>query len=247
MTAEIARPRSERCLSDLTFDEWFAGELDPERVRVAEAHLGECGPCRDRRAELERERARFLERSPALPVRRPRRHRTAWLGAAVAAAAGMSLLVSTWRGPGGPGADQDTPGTRAKGPRRLSFFVKRGEKVTEGSSGQQVEPGDQLRFVVSAARPSHVAILSLDGAGKASIYYPSGLEASRRLEAQVAHPLEDAIELDAVLGPERIFGVFCGGAFELEPLRRKLEAERTLVAPAGCAVDELELHKVKAQ
>jgi hypothetical protein len=242
MTTELARPRNDGCLSDLAFDEWHAGELSRERLEAAAAHLAECPSCFERRAELDRARTDFLERFPVLPVRRARPFRAAWAGGALAAAAALVLVVSVLRAPAGT-SESDT-GTRSKGSRRLSFFVKHGETVTEGGPGQRVEPGDRLRFVLSSDRPGDFAILSLDGAGTASVYYPSGLTESRRFEALRAHALDDAIELDGVLGRERIFGVFCDSPFALEPLRRRLEAGRELVAPSGCAVDEIEIVKV---
>lgn len=237
------RPRDEGCLSDLVFDEWHAGELPTERVREAESHLAGCAACSIRRAQLTHERAEFLERRPKLPAQRGRSFRGAWLGGGLAAAAAVALLVSGLRGPSGVGEVSDS-GTRVKGSPRLSFFVKRGGAVLEGAPGQQVQPGDRLRFVLTSERPSHVAILSLDGAGAASVYYPSRMNESRPFEALRGHALDEAVELDAVLGPERIYAVFCERAFQLEPLRLRLEAEHELVTPSGCSVDLLELVKV---
>lgn len=258
MLTDLRRERGEACVSDLRFDEWHAGELDAEAESAASAHVDGCALCRRRKTELDADRERFLELSPSLPLRTtapvdaapaPRKARViplrVWGGAALSAAAMLALFVAL--SPGSrEGSHTDATealGDRVKGSHRLGFFVKRGSETFEGLSGQRVLPGDQLRFVVTLRAPAHVAVLSRDGAGHASVYFPAGEAKAPRLEAKAEQALAGAVELDATLGRERIWGVFCAAAFEVEPLRAALSAGAELTPPPGCAVDELELTK----
>ena len=60
--------------------------------------------------------------------------------------------------------------------------------------------------------------------------------------------MPDSILLDGALGPERIFGVFCDRAIELEPLRVSLQTRGALGGvPEGCTVERLELEKTEVK
>lgn len=257
MLTDLRRERGEACLSDLGFDEWHAGELDAERESAADAHLGVCERCRKRKAELDADRERFFAFSPAPPtraavdsMRASRRARViplrAWGGAALSAAALVALFVALTPGPrsGRDASEGETIGDRVKGSHRLGFFVKRGSETLEGLPGQRVVPGDQLRFVVTLRAPAHVAVLSLDGAGHASVYFPAEGGSAPRLDPAPERALEGAVELDATLGRERLWGVFCADSFAVEPLRTALETRGELRPPPGCTLDEIELTKV---
>jgi hypothetical protein len=108
-----------------------------------------------------------------------------------------------------------------------------------------VHPGDHLRFKVSTSEPAHVAILSLDGAGVASVYYPRQRQ-SAHLGVVRDQVLESSIELDGTLGEEGLWGVFCEAPFEVEPLRAALEERRALPTLGGCRVDLLSVVKKRA-
>jgi hypothetical protein len=105
-----------------------------------------------------------------------------------------------------------------------------------------VYPGDRLRFELSASGPSHVAILSHDGAGAVSVYYPTG-KRSARFDALRDHALESSVELDDTLGEETVYALFCAEPFELEPLLRELAQGAELAKRAGCTLDLLHLSK----
>lgn len=259
--------RPEGCISDLEFDEWRALELEPGAVQALTQHLEGCSRCRGRHALLEAQANAFLERFPKLelpgaistssgpgrvqsiragaanshaPVS-GKAWRRAWTlasGLAGLAAAALAFLLLR---PVEPVATGET-GTRIKGSARFGFFVKRGDRVWSGGDGEVVHPGDQLRFTLTTVRPSHTAILSLDGAGVASVYHPSGTR-SQHLGVVRDRALDQSIELDGALGPERLWAVFCDQPFELEPLRAQLETDRELDAPPGCTLDRLSLTK----
>jgi hypothetical protein len=117
--------------------------------------------------------------------------------------------------------------------------------VRAGGDGQVVHPGDQLRFTVTTAAAQHLAILSLDHAGVASVYYPQGAT-SAPVEASRQQPLDSSVELDETLGAERIWAIFCPEAFALEPLRAELEHSQRRPTLPRCTVDELAVVKERA-
>jgi hypothetical protein len=132
--------------------------------------------------------------------------------------------------------------TRTKGGGRLGFFVKRGGAVERGVPGQALRPGDAVEFTYFAAQDGYLAVLSVDGTGHASIYYPSAPRA--RSFAAGERPLEASTVLDGVLGDERWFALFCDSAVELEPVRARLESHPTQQPEVpGCSVDPVGVTK----
>ena len=258
MLIELQRERPEGCISDLEFDEWRALELDAGAVEALTAHVTGCKRCQKRRALLEAQADEFLRRYPELdlpalastkssvrPASRTRGTIVSWRrgwaiasGLAGLAAAALALLLLR---PVEPVADAEL-GTRIKGSSRLGFFVKRGDQVLPGGDEEVVYPRDLLRFTLTTVKTSHTAILSLDGAGVASVYHPAAPQ-SQRFGVVRDEALDQSIELDATLGRERIWAVFCDAPFEVEPLRARLEAKRELEVPAGCTIDQLTVVK----
>jgi hypothetical protein len=148
---------------------------------------------------------------------------------AVAAAVGVAAAASflTIVQPFGP------RGTRAKGSGfALSMYVDHRGEVRRVGSGEAVAPGDAVRFAVSTPAEAYVAVLSLDAKGHASIYFPQGGRA-QPVPRGVDVPLPLGTRLDDTVGEERIVGIFCQSAVELEPLRAHLE-RGALVLPDGC-------------
>ena len=230
----LARP--EGCLSDFTLDRWLAGELSGPEAAVVEGHAAGCARCGRRADEIRGERDAFGRDAPPLVRRRAARAPARWLwgsGALAAAAAGILLF-----------AHAHDDGTRTKGARSaIGFYVNHAGSVRLGLAGERVEPADALRFVVTAREPRYVAVLSVDGARHVSVYYPGGTVASLAVSG-AAVPLPASTVLDETLGDETIYGVFCPQPFDLEPLRKALEASLER-APSleGCEVDSLHLRK----
>ena len=230
------KPRPEGCLSDLVFDRLLAIEGSASADPSAQEHLRGCAACRARLASLTKARDAFAV-EPPLVVPTPRsRRRWAWAVPCVAAAAAMLLLVHARLGQDGGET------TRSKGASHIGFYVKRGESVSLGASGQRVGPGDSLRFVYSTPRAGYLAILSLDGNRHATIYFPDGLTAAP-VDAAVDRPLEMSTVLDGAMGEEHIYGLFCAEAVPLESVRARLEAGGVLPELRGCEVDALVIHK----
>jgi hypothetical protein len=212
------------CLSDLRLDELMAGELGPDERARADEHLAGCARCGARLLELEGERAAYR---PA-PLGRPRR--AALLAPVLAFAAAAAVLLALRARPA-------PPGERSKGAPHLGILVSHGGEARAAGPGEVVAPGETLTFTVTAARPGHVAVLGLDGAGQVNVYAVAAVEAGRD------RALPSAALLDATPGRERIHAVFCAAPIEVEPLRRALAAGGALSPPAGCSVDVVELEK----
>ena len=271
MFGQMKQQRPAQCVSDLRFDAWQAGELEQAASRELQRHVAECARCHARESALSEFRACFAAQ-PAMPAKQPtqleqqtsvpvdriaraersrlRGSRSAWLlGASVAAAAGVLLVFVELPGTGlrteplRSAGSVVTSGERAKGGEQIGFFLKRGQQVQRGAREQRVQPGDRLRFVYSAPRARYLAILSLDGARRASVFYPAG-ERAARIEPGVDVALPAAVELDGALGEERVYALFCDAPAELAGLRAELvQRGREFAAPIGCAMDEVVLSK----
>jgi hypothetical protein len=230
--------RPEGCLSDFAFDRRLAGELEAHEEEAARAHVDGCTRCTRRWEELSRELEAFA--NEPLPPRlraHARGSRTRLVVAASAVLAAAAALVLFLRPPA-------IDGTRMKGGDvKLGFYVKHGESVRLAGPGERVGPGDALRFVYSSRAPQHLAILSVDGARHASIYFPSGATTTL-VAAGTDVALPESTILDATLGDETIYGVFCPEPFAPEALRRELEAAPDRVPnPKGCVVETAHLTK----
>lgn len=260
MLMDLRKELPEGCITDLVFDRWRAGELDPSSIETYEAHLETCERCQRRHDTIEAEAEAFRSEFPRLnlaakqPVSqvvelRPKRSR--WLGwasagAALAAAATFALVVSPPANEDGAGALSEQPGTvRTKGSSHIRFFVKHGDQVRRGDDGQVVHPGDQLRFTLTTPRPAYVAIVSLDAARVVSTYYPKS-ERSAAVGAGRDQALDSSVLLDQTLGKERIWGIFCEAPFDLEPLRAALQRQGKLPPLPACTVDEVSIVKEAA-
>ncbi len=230
----MMRMRAEGCLSDLRLDELLAGELGQDERQPATAHVGGCPACSDRLAALERDRDDFRARPLARPMKPRRRALGFGVGIAMAATCAAILVL---------GPRPQTSATRSKGTARLGFFIEHGDEVRPGGPGETVRPGDTLSFTLSNDRRVYVAVLSRDGAGLASIYFPAA-PIAEAVEPGLDVLLPLATVLDDTLGAERLYGLVCEAPVALEPLRRALAGGPTLPVPPGCTLDVTTLEKV---
>lgn len=242
----MQRSRRDGCLSDLVLDRLLAEELDAGARRAGEDHLAGCPRCQGRLDELERDRARFRLAHPPFPRRAERaRQPGRWTlfrpwalpAAALGAAAALALLVGRLGTPGTPPEE-----TRIKGSVRLGFYLKRGDAVSSGRSGDVLHPGDAVRFTYTSRAPGHLVVVSRDGGGNVSVYHPDAA-----LAAPVApgeeEPLPDSIILDDVLGSEAIYAVLCSEPRPVAGIVEQLRRDGDLRAVPGCAVDRIVVEK----
>lgn len=240
MFGAMKTKRSEQCASDLQLDAWLSGEIDGAKAASLAAHGRACARCDARRDQLSRDRQGFVAAAAALPIwldaprRTPKASRlVAGLAIASAVAAAFAIMAAPPR--------ERSGAVRAKGTDHVSFYVKRGGAVHRGRPEERVRPGDQLRFSYTAGSDRYLAILSLDAAQRTSVYYPASTEALR-VEAGVDVALPSAVELDTVLGEERVVALFCDRPLPIAALRAQLEHKRAM-PPPGCTQDQLILMK----
>ncbi|MGZ6099479.1 MAG: hypothetical protein ACXWLL_13870 [Myxococcaceae bacterium] len=214
------------CLSALRLDRWMMGELGAEDAETVGAHVSSCATCGAAVAGMRgvREEVRALPLPPRL-LPRPLRRRAplAAAGLGLALAAGLVLM---FRG---------EPAQRTKGTGlALTMFVQHGGEVRRAGPGESVAPGDAVRFAVSTPSPAFVAVLSLDPAGRASVYFPEGPRAAQ-VPGGAEVPLPLGTRLDATTGEERLLGLFCTRPVELEPIRLALQqAQDAASLPTDC-------------
>jgi hypothetical protein len=242
------RTLSDECLSDFALDRRLGGELTTDEEARAREHVTSCPRCEQRWVARRKEHEAFGHEAPpfaAVVARAKARPRTArprrpqWLAAAVGLMAASAAVAAIARRP----ADRPDD-TRLKGDAwRIGFYVNHAGTVRAGGSGERLEPGDALRFTYRALDARYVAVLSIDGAKRASMYFPaSGPPSLEPPGVDVALPLSTV--LDGTLGDETIYGIGCPAPFDGEALRRALESSpEKAPAPAGCDVDRLLLHK----
>lgn len=237
-------PESDDCVSDLTLDALLADELSGTSGAGVHAHVAGCPRCRARLTSLGEFKASIdLPGFPRVPAGKSRK---LWFVqprvAAFAAALTLAASVVLWfEFSGSERSSADGRATRTKGSARLGFYVRRESAVFRGGPGEVLRPGDALEFSFVAPRAGFVAVLSVDGGGRASVYYPSGVRAAR-IEAG-EQLLPQSTVLDHVLGKELLFGVFCDGNLNLEQLRLELQSLRRIPDLPGCSVDQLEVDK----
>jgi len=235
------RQRRDGCVTDLTLDRSFAGELSEEARAAMTTHLGECDDCHARHAKLTAERERFLELRPSFEPRAseraPRIQRLWALSTVFAAAAAAFLLIRA----GTPGTDPGG-GIRPKGDAHVGFYVQRDQISERGAPGQLLRPGDRVRFTYTSATPAYLAIYAFDSTRAASVFFPAS-ERARKLEPGADTPLDSMVELDQALGKESIHALFCDHEFPVNEFRIELEKSGTLNAPAGCRVHAFEWSK----
>lgn len=154
----------------------------------------------------------------------------------------LSFLVPLVRGfiARRAGASQGIEGNA--GGASISVRIQRGDKVMPGTSGEQVFPGDRLRFEYTSERDAQFALLRVSQ-DRASIDFPRAATTTLPLPAARDAALDIEIELDELAGDVRVFGVFCAKPRELEALKTSLQKEGDLPKLTDCHVDRVTLQK----
>ncbi|HET7825489.1 MAG TPA: hypothetical protein VFK90_09145 [Anaeromyxobacter sp.] len=237
MSDAFAFTRWPACTSALRLDRWLCGELGSEEDAALRAHLATCARCADAASTLGAARDEELPPLRALdvPARavprfvKPWRPALAAAGLAGALAAGLFLALR-------PGPAQ-APGTALKGAGvGIGMWVQHGGDVRRVGEGEAIAVGDAVRFSVTTPVRAYVAVLSLDPAGHASVYFPVGPRAEA-VGPAVDAPLPAGTRLDATVGEERVWALFCPAPIELEPVRARLERGGAAAAlPEECGV-----------
>jgi hypothetical protein len=156
-----------------------------------------------------------------------KRGRWPWAVAAGAgmAAAALIAVIATSAGPSArpPDAPDDTAADFAfEGGPAFRVLVAHGEHAAAVSDGARLGAGDWVRFVVTPGRYRYLLVASVDGAGRATVYFPSGGETSGPVPPGGEVALLQAVALDWTPGPERIFALFSEQPLEARALTDEL-------------------------
>jgi len=227
----MTKPSS--CPSEFTLERWRFGELAAsEQERRIIDHVAGCPACRAHQAALaaseqpRQDTEQIWARATDAGREEPgsRRRGRLWQGTALAAAAAAVALFAF---------RDKTPDVLAKGVAwQLGVIAKAHDgRVTHVDSGAVLAPGDRLRFQVATSRPTgHIALVMLDSAGKVSRLAPVGTS-SLAVPGGKRVLLDETVELDGVLGRERIVLVGCDRPIPVEEV--VASAERALAAAGG--------------
>lgn len=236
-------------ISALVLDELALGALGPDAAAQADAHLEACAACRADRDTAQALREHFTREVLARtsPGKRrgwlaPRRARWAWLAVPVLAAAALALVYLR-PAPAPPGL---APDLAIKGDATWQLFARRDQQTFAVHDGTVLVAGDRVRFVVIPDGARYLLVVSVDGAGAVSTYFPFGGTASASLEPGARLELPDSIVLDSAPGPERVFALFSDEPIAVAAVQDQL---RTIAAGGARTIRETRTldAKVRAQ
>ena len=222
-------------VSDLRWDRRLAGELPDDQIAEARAHAARCERCGGRLKELTAGRDAFTV-TPQVIAFAPRRKRGVWIGVAGALAAAAAIAIVITR----PKPDGER--TKGSGPD-LELVVRRGTDTVPVSSRDVVFTGDVLQAGYSSTRDGFGAVLARDGAEEVFSYVPSSGDQMLALPAGDRRSFPQSTTLDAVLGSERVFVVWCEQPQPIAALLAELRSIGDVTATAGCHVRRVELTK----
>lgn len=231
--------------SRLQLDRFLTGELSSAEAAEVAARIGEreelhLAAVKRARAEVPPFDARAIRaRGGPRPA-----NNTRWFGvfAAVAAVAATVLL----------GLRLSTPVPSAevqfRGEGGLEVYALHGAELAL-YAGEALGQGDVLGFQVTPGEHSGVVVLSVDGTGAVSVFYPAAGDAPEPVAAGAAHaPLPDSVTLDGAPGPEIFVAVFDRPVSEARALvaaRYQEGGARAVLewADAEAAVDAVEVQR----
>jgi hypothetical protein len=238
---------ADRRFTDVELERHLAGELPADRDFDKQATDGD----RARLAELRAEHEAFLRsvdvdmevKRIQQRVARAQPEKRAWwrwlVPASALAAAAAVLLVFLRRGDGptkDPGDDIQVKGDDIT----LIVHLATASGSKQLASGDEVAPGDKLRFEINAAKPGYIAVVGIDGSGELSVYYPGNGTGPMAFDPK-ARLLPGAIALDATPGDEKFYALYSATPFAFDTALPAIEDNGTL--PPGVTKAEVVLHK----
>lgn len=238
---------ADRRFTDLELERQLAGDLpadrafettatDADRARLAELRAEHEAFLRgiDVDLEVRRIQQRVARAAPEPAARRWWR----WLVPAGALAAFAAVLLVVFRGGDSPTSPDDI---QVKGDEiTLVIHVQTGATSRRLASGDDVVPGDRLRFEINAAKRGYVAIIGIDGSGALTVYHPDAGTAPLVFDPTM-RILPGAIALDRTPGDERFYAFYSEQPFELSTVVAALEQNQPL--PPHISKAEVVLHK----
>jgi hypothetical protein len=191
---------TDRHVSALMVDALALDALDHDTAARVRDHLARCARCSSDQkdaAELREQFARsVLPRG--LRVRPPRRW--AWLAVPAVVVAVAVLILALWRPP------ERDDALAIKGEASWRVFANRDGQTFAVRDETELAPGDRIRFVVLPDGARYLLVVSVDGRGAVTIYYPYNGAHSASIEGD-RFELAGSIVLDDAPGPERIYAI----------------------------------------
>lgn len=233
-------------ISDLRWDRMFAGELPATDCDEAKTHAASCARCGARLRELEAEREAFVFRPVAVkfdaaaPPARGRWRRGAPFATFAALAAAAMVVLVVIRKPEVSERER-TKGTDAPA---LMLFAGPSNALAQVGASDTIRSRQYLQAGYTSKRDGFGAVLSIDGAGQASIYVPAEGETMVALPAGIEKSFPTSTLLDDVVGAEQIAIVWCEAAHPVGPMLEELRGTKAITARAGCTQRIVALSKV---
>lgn len=216
-------------LSSLQQDALALGSLPDAERAAAEEHLAGCERCRADAASLSAARAHFT--GAVLPktlgaVRRragaesSRRRWFAGFAVALGAAAAVLIGVNQRRL-----VEEDV--LEKGGAGTLQAYVQRDDRAEPVPDGTRLKAGDAVRLAVrTGPQDRFLAVLSLDGQGHVTRWFPLQGEQSGPVPPGVRIELPGSIVLDSSPGPEKLFAIFSAQPLPLAGLEKTLSSRQ---------------------
>lgn len=230
-------------LSREALDLLMLSALPAAEADAAKQHLGACVDCTRKWDALQADAQRFSQfvfpRTVEQVVERTKgsffsRFKLAVLVPMAGLAAALAVVAST-----GGGQTEDDLYVGVKGDPTLEVFASRGGgdafAVTRDVA---LKPEDRIRFVVNPAGGRYLLVVSRDGAGAISVYYPFGATQSAAVKSNTKAELPGAVELDATLGDERLFAIFSNEPVTASTVESALQAGGALQLPGARVVEK---------
>jgi hypothetical protein len=206
-----------RRIPDALLERYLTDALPAAEKARIEAILAASPQDHQQLAELRADSEAFFLRHPPGPLvarfqeqtRRARWWRGSMLLVPVLVAAGIALVVYPR-----PPPIEDPPYI----PKGNGAVLTLHRKTAQGSSPVPppgpLYPHDDVRFTVKGIASGFIAVLSRDGRGTITVYYPFGGQAAAPYD-ESQHALPRAIKLDDTLGPEDLYVLHSPQPFEL--------------------------------
>lgn len=192
--------------SRLALDRYATGELSAEEAAALGARLD--APAQRHLDTLEEAKramppldlARVRQRAAALEAPPAANNTRNWVvGLLLAAVLLLGVL---------PAALRPDPGVRFRTGDGFELFQQSGESLVPYTRGTPVGERDVLGFRVVATGHTGVVVLSVDGTGRVSVFYPESGEQPEPLDGDGFVPLPGTVVLDGAPGPEVFVAVF---------------------------------------
>lgn len=199
------RAAIEQWLADHPEGRAFLDEIEAARGQVAPFDA----------ADLRR-RASPVAEVPEVPVPANRPFPLRWLIPVLVAALALVVFLPRFH----PDETARTPiSVRIKGDQSLFLYRLKGEELVP-YRGEKLGKGDVVGFRVVPGGHSKVVLLSIDGTGTATVFYPQAGETEPPLPAGPGDvPLPLTVTLDGAPGPEVFVTLF-----DVDPARARTEA-----------------------